>query len=153
MWLIKSAVETPDMKEDLPEFPDSEEEVQMPKKNPKLIELEEWKPSIPPAQTSQTQMSMPRATPKMQRPMPALVQQKRSEENRPVFIKLDKFKDARESLASITEKVDHLEELLKMIRDVKTRETAEIEHWEQEIEKIKSQVTSVNSELFENATR
>lgn len=155
--MIKNAVETPDMREDLPELPgeDNEEEM-MSKKSPKLIELEEWKPSLPPAQAQAP--SRPMSTPKMSKqvPRPQLPppsRQQSMEENRPVFIKLDKFKEARQSLATISEKVDHLDELLKMIKEVKSKENAEIDHWEQEIEKIKSRIGSVNSEIFENATR
>ncbi len=157
--MIKSAVETPDSREDLPALPDDDEsESTMPKKGPRLVELEEWKPSLPQAMSmsepARSPPQMPRQMPRQSsRQMPSQAMKPEIEVNRPVFIKLDKFKDARESLAAITEKVTHLDELLKMIKEVKAKENAEIEHWEEEIEKIKSRIGSVNSELFENATR
>lgn len=147
--MIKNAVETPDSREDLPALPEDDEET-MPKKTPKLVELEEWKPSIP--EPTQSPPPVFRQIPKP-KPLPIQTMKTEMELNRPVFVKLDKFKEARQSLATIGEKVDHLDELLKMIKDVKAKENAEIEQWEQEIEKIKSRIAFVNSEIFENANR
>ena len=123
---IKEAV-TPLPKEGLPKLPE------IPSiKRPKIIEMEEWKPKQP----------IP-TLPALEKPV------KRSIETKPIFVKLEKFQSARNSLEIVKEKLDEIDELLRTIREVKMKEDQELSSWEKEIESIKARINSVASEIFE----
>lgn len=135
---IKDAVESPEMRENsesLTEFNDEQdfEMPDLPRDNNKVREFSEWKPK--PAQMK----------------MQPLSHQKEENPNRPIFIKLDKFKETKESLEIIKQKVDEMDNILKIIKDIKNKEDEEITEWEKEIEKVKARINFVNSNIFENA--
>ncbi|MDP4039049.1 MAG: hypothetical protein Q8P57_00500 [Candidatus Pacearchaeota archaeon] len=83
------------------------------------------------------------APPQYQRPI--------RDTSKPLFVKLDKFKEAKESLDIVTKKLTEMDKLLKMVKETKTRESQEIIGWETEIEKVKARINSVNQNIFENA--
>ena len=133
--MIKSAVEDSD--KDLPELPEWKEESERPQmKSVKTVELEEWSPKTPKKQMNED-LIIPRST--------------SMNEKRPLFVKLEKFKEARDSLVKISEKLGQMDELLKMIKDLKSKEDEEISSWEKDIENIKMRISFVNKEIFENA--
>ncbi len=140
--MIKSAVEDED--KNLPELPEWNQESERPPitRPVKTVELEEWSPksniSQRPPRNSESESL--RVSPSNQ-----------MNERRPLFIKLEKFKEARDSLIKISEKLNQMDELLKMIKDLKTKEDEEITSWEKDIENIKTRISSVNREIFENA--
>jgi len=74
---------------------------------------------------------------------------KRLDANKPIFVKLDKFEAARESLDIIKEKLNSIDQLLRTTRDAKMKEDEELSTWEKEIESIKARINSVSSEIFE----
>lgn len=118
---IKDAVANEDIRDELPDFK------QAPKYN--LVEMEEW--------NAQNRIAQP--TPSARR------------ENKPIFVRVDKFQLARNSLETVKVKLSEIEDLLKTIRDVKTKEDAELSSWESEMENIKSRVQSVLNDIFERA--
>ncbi|MEK6792587.1 MAG: hypothetical protein AABX96_04970 [Nanoarchaeota archaeon] len=140
--MIKSAVEDED--KSLPELPEWDQENEKPQTSRpiKTVELEEWTPKSAPQQIQQR-----RQTNEEPRPMVS----SQMNDKRPLFVKLDKFKEARDSLEKISEKLNQMDELLKMIKDLKAKEDEEISNWEKDIENIKSRISSVNKEIFENA--
>jgi len=101
-------------------------------KNPKTIEMEEWNPKQPAP-----------SLPTLEKPV------RRSIETKPIFVKLEKFQSARDSLETVKEKLDEVDELLRTIREVKIKEDQELSSWEKEIEAIKARISSVASEIFE----
>lgn len=116
---IKDAVANDDVKED--------QEVRMPAHNPyKVVEMEEWAPA---------NKSQPRLVGKR--------------ENKPIFVRVDKFQLARNSLETVKFKLNEIEELLKTIRDVKAKEDTELSSWESDLENIKSRVQNVLNDIFE----
>lgn len=122
---IKDAIETSDHEDsDLPPLPENRD---IP--SSRKMEMEEWTPPI------------------IHQPM----QRQMIDNNKPIFVKLDKFKEAKESLDKISEKLGEVDELLKLIKDVKDKEAREVGEWEREIEKIKSRIVMINSDIFENA--
>ena len=147
---IKDAVETEDIKEDysalpdLPELPEEEEEEEherqmpQPPKKSRIVEMEEWKPS-----NEFKPLPVDKGMPKSQ-----LVRNPLSK--KPIFVKLDKFQTARVSLETVKEKLNDMDELLKMIREVKAKEDEEIGAWEKEIEQVKSRVETIRKDIFEN---
>jgi hypothetical protein len=129
---IKDAVDSPDPKDlsvNLPELPSFQEG-----ENPNTTELEEWTPQLPSPPTAQLKLPPPSHN-----------------LNKPIFVKLDKFKDAKESLENIKSKLIEMEELLKIVKDLKAKENQELTQWETEVEKIKARINSINSDIFENA--
>ncbi len=137
--MIKSAVEDSD--ENLPELPEwsKESEKQPPMKSVKTVELDEWSPKTSP---------MPQRKQMSENPIPM---SSSMNEKRPLFVKLEKFKEARDSLVKISEKLGQMDELLKLIKDLKAKEDGEISSWEKDIENIKMRISFVNKEIFENA--
>jgi len=140
---IRDAVE-PDIKEDLPPLPSFRKESAKipslkksdlipPTEKSKLVEMDEWKPS-----------SISELPPPSSRPQK--IGGKKS-----IFVKLEKFQDARESLKIIKEKLGEIEELLKTIREVKMKEDQELYSWEKEIESTKSRIDTIASDIFGNA--
>ncbi len=129
---IKSAVEEDD--KNLPELPEwaPEKRVNLssPVKSTKTIEMEEWKP-----QRIEFSENVQNTVP----------------QKKYLFVKLEKFKESRESLTKISEKLNQMDELLRMIKEVKSKEDAEITEWEKDIENIKARISFINKEIFENA--
>ncbi len=107
-------------------------------RNQRTIEMDEWKP----------QQSSPIPRHEEMRMIP---QMSPADSKRPLFVKLEKFREARDSLTKITEKLDQMDELLKMIKDVKAKEDDEFTSWERDVESIKARIAFVNKEIFENA--
>ncbi|MBS3083680.1 hypothetical protein J4423_02645 [Candidatus Pacearchaeota archaeon] len=137
--MIKSAVEDED--KNLPELPEWNEENEV-KKPTRAVELDEWTPkTTPKMQQKQTNEDL--------RSPPPISNQ--INDKRPLFIKLEKFKEARDSLVKIAEKLNQMDELLKTIKDLKAKEDEEIISWEKDVGNIKSRISSVNREIFENA--
>ena len=76
-------------------------------------------------------------------------QRSMSSQNEPIFIKLDKFKEAVEKFSEIKEKVNDIEEALIKIKDVKDREAQELKSWEEEVQMIKEKVANIDVSLFQ----
>lgn len=70
---------------------------------------------------------------------------------KPIFVKVDNFRAARESLEVVKEKLTEIDELLHMIRDVKQKEDQELSTWEKEMENVKSRISHVSKEIFDSA--
>jgi len=111
-------------------------------KNFKLTEMEEWTPpDFPQEKEVETDFERPLS------PEPV----KRISENKPVYIRLDKFKSAKNSLDKIKIGLDEIEELLKQLRDVKSKEDQELLSWEKEMDNIKSRMNNITSDIFDRA--
>ena len=66
----------------------------------------------------------------------------------PIFVKIDKFKEAVESLETINKKIQELNDLMMKIKETRAREEEEITKWEMEIQEIKSRLTIIDQKLF-----
>jgi hypothetical protein len=66
----------------------------------------------------------------------------------PVFIRLDKFETTIEAFEEIKGKIIEIEDLLKKIKDVKSKEEEELVNWEKEIQIIKGKVDSIDKNIF-----
>ena len=135
--MIKSAVEDED--KNLPELSEwNQEHIQM--RPMRTMEMDDFQ-SRP--------MQIPKAS--MVEALRITAPNSQVSEKRPLFIKLEKFREARDSLVKISEKLDEMDELLRMIKDIKTKEDTEITSWEKDIESIKARILFINKEIFENA--
>lgn len=146
--IIKSAIEDED--KNLPELPEWKPKEESLPTEKRTMEMQEWSPS------QQNNFSSSRVNeeriPRVPLEQDSQFQRNNSmESKRPIFIKLEKFKESRESLTKIADKLDQMDELLKMIKDVKSKEDVEIKEWEKDIENIKARISFINREIFENA--
>lgn len=66
----------------------------------------------------------------------------------PIFVKIDKFKDALANFELIKEKLAEIDGLLKKIKETRTQEREEFDSWEKEIEEIKAKVEGIDEKLF-----
>jgi valyl-tRNA synthetase len=66
----------------------------------------------------------------------------------PLFIRLDKFQNAKKEFNQVQIKVKEIEFVLRKIKDVKSKEENEISSWQTEVEKIKSRLAEIESNIF-----
>ncbi len=122
---IKDAITQEEIGEEIPELPA--------KHVIKRVELQEWQPKTSPI------ADLPVS------PMP------KSRENKPIFVRVDKYQIALSALDNVKAKLTEIEDLMKQIREVKSREDAELSSWEVEMENIKARIQTVMSEIFDKA--
>ena len=66
----------------------------------------------------------------------------------PIFVKIDKFRDALSNLEFIKRKLQESSELLEKIKEIRGSEEEELEKWSQEINVIKEKVSQIDKKLF-----
>lgn len=147
---IKSAIGEPDEEEssEMKEWrakspPTNLSSIASTPKTTNTIEMDEWTPDA--MLQPKSEMRLP--PPPMSMQMPSSMR----DSKRPLFVKLDKFKEAKESLIRISEKLEQMDELLKMIKDIKAKEDVDLNSWARDMENIKARIALVNKEIFENA--
>ena len=67
---------------------------------------------------------------------------------KPIYIRLDKFKQGLESFEEIKSKVQEIEHLLKGVKDLREKEEKELGEWEKEIQIIKSRMEALDKDVF-----
>jgi soluble cytochrome b562 len=121
--------------EELPEIPGTEKEGKTfkshlaPEKKFSSREVTEWKP--------------PKTTDS----------ERKIIEKGPVFVKLDKFNEAKDSLDEMKFKLDEIDELLRNLKEVKSKEEKELADWEKEMDELKARLSSLTKNVFENVER
>lgn len=70
---------------------------------------------------------------------------------KPLFIKIEKYKDAINDLENVKKRVREAESILKELERLKAEEEQEIENWKIEMEKIKIKLLDVDKKLFEES--
>ena len=68
--------------------------------------------------------------------------------NEPVFVRIDKFQQAQKDFNDIKNRLKDIEETLRKFKEVKFQEDAEVSLWAQNLEKIKSRLDSIESQIF-----
>jgi len=66
----------------------------------------------------------------------------------PIFVKIDKFRDALSNLEIIKKKLQESSELLDKIKEIRSNEEEELENWSHEITLIKDKVNMIDKRLF-----
>lgn len=144
---IKDAVGEEVDESDLPELPElpEEKEVRVANSKPKIVEMEEWKPEIP--------LGMSRIEPpeeSIEVPRKEDFRSLRREIGSPdIFVKIDKFRNARKTFNEVKAKLNEIDDLIKRIRETKMREEQELSAWERDVQNIKSRVKDVSENIFE----
>ena len=102
----------------------------------KTVDMEEWTPSRMPVREEF-------------RSEPDFAVQREIKKNADIFVKMDKFNNARKALFDAQQKMHDINELLKRIRETKMREEQELAAWEKDIENVKARLNTLNMNLFE----
>jgi hypothetical protein len=100
----------------------------------KIGSASEYQPSFKPEEASESQNNM--NYPQSQ------------DKNEPIFVKIDKFRNALDNFNKIKGKVLEIEEELKKINEIKSKEEEELKEWESEIQSIKAMMNSIDNSLF-----
>jgi hypothetical protein len=66
----------------------------------------------------------------------------------PIFVKIDKFRDALSNLEVIKKKLQESSELLDKIKAIRSNEEEELEEWSHELNLIKEKVAAIDKKLF-----
>lgn len=70
-------------------------------------------------------------------------------EEKAIFVKVDKYKEAIDTLEIIKEKLKTADIILNELRELKKKEEAELEEWENSLTNIKEKLTLIDNNLFE----
>ena len=65
-----------------------------------------------------------------------------------IFVKIEDFQEAQKDFKEITKEIKKIEKVLVKVRDKKIKEDEEIADWTDEIEKTKSKLSEIDSEIF-----
>lgn len=68
---------------------------------------------------------------------------------KPLFVKIDNYKQAMHTLDALKAKLDDAEEVLRAFEDVKAQEDEKLEAWKRDIQNMKDKLFSIDKELFE----
>lgn len=128
---IKEAINTEDLEHkdsdnlnDLPEFEsDTDYSTDF-----KLREVDEW---------------IPKKVPLPEQPSRKIT------ETKPIYVRLDKFQSAKDSLDKIKKGLDEIDFLLKQMKEIKMKEEQELSSWEKEMENVKSRIANITSDIFD----
>lgn len=66
---------------------------------------------------------------------------------RPVFIKIDHFKEILESIDKIEKRVHEVDVIIKKLKEIRLKEDQEMTSWEQEVQEIKSRLEEIEKSL------
>lgn len=70
-------------------------------------------------------------------------------EEKAIFVQIDKYKEAIDTLEMIKEKLKTSQSILNELNELKKQEDAEFAEWQSNIEEIKEKLSVVDNNLFE----
>ena len=70
-------------------------------------------------------------------------------ERKPLFVKIDDYKDVVDIMTLIKKKLYDAKNILSSINDIKTKEDSEVRQWNENIEEIESKVEYIDRNLFD----
>lgn len=73
----------------------------------------------------------------------------KSMEDKAIFVQIDKYKEAIDTLEMIKEKLKTSQTILNELNELKRQEDAEFAEWQSNIEEIKEKLSVVDNNLFE----
>jgi len=66
----------------------------------------------------------------------------------PVFVKIDKFRDAMANFDLIKKKLNETSEMLEKIRETRRQEEEELNEWAEELNSVKQKIASIDKKIF-----
>ena len=79
---------------------------------------------------------------------PAIQTTPLAREAEPIFVKIDKFKEATNNFKAVKDKVNDIDNMLGKLRELKSKEEQELREWEHEIQMIKAKIDNIDNSLF-----
>jgi len=70
-------------------------------------------------------------------------------ERKPLFVKIDDYKDVVDIMTLIKKKINDAKDILSSINNIKAQEDAEIEQWNSNLDDIDRKVDYIDRSLFE----
>ena len=70
-------------------------------------------------------------------------------EEKPVFVKIDKYRESMKTLDSIKSKLEEADELLKNLTKLRQDEERELEDWQNSLNEIRQKLLKIDKDLFE----
>ena len=70
-------------------------------------------------------------------------------EGHPLFIKIDKFKEAMHDMQNLKAKISEAEKILSSLEELKADEDAKLSKWNSEVQELKEKLMSLDKNLFE----
>ncbi|MDP2749912.1 MAG: hypothetical protein Q8O89_03715 [Nanoarchaeota archaeon] len=70
-------------------------------------------------------------------------------ETAPIFVKIEEYKDALETVNAIKLKLTEARDILTELSALKAEEDSEIESWKAEMEDVEKRMSYIDSTLFE----
>ena len=67
---------------------------------------------------------------------------------KPIFVKIDKFRESISYLGDIKEKLRSASSLLQNIKEIRQKEDQELQSWERELEGLKIKLEGIDKKLF-----
>lgn len=84
---------------------------------------------------------------------PSIIEEKQSRpflpEEKAIFVQIDKYKQAIDTLEIIKEKLKTSQTILNELNELKKQEEAELTEWQNNIQEIKERLNIVDNNLFE----
>ena len=71
-------------------------------------------------------------------------------ENKPIFVKIDEYKDIQDVLGLVKAKINDAHNAISRIESLKKHEEAEIEMWKSEIEHVSKRINAIEDEMRES---
>jgi len=110
-------------------------------------EHEELIPSLPNSRPEE--LPRPKQLPKPTRiNYPPIIPRKTPTQSGTIFVKISDFQQAQKDFDSVRKQVREIEKTLSKVKEVKVKEDQEIGSWIQELEKIKSRLSEIDSNIF-----
>ncbi len=70
-------------------------------------------------------------------------------DEKPVFVKIDKYRESMKSLDSIKSKLEEADNLLKTLTKLRQDEERELEDWQNSLNEIRQKLLKIDKDLFE----
>ena len=70
-------------------------------------------------------------------------------DEKPLFVKIDNYKQAMHTLDALKSKLDDAEQVLKAFEEIKFQEDEKLEAWKRDLQNMKDKLFSMDKELFE----
>lgn len=67
--------------------------------------------------------------------------------DKPIFIKIENFKEIVSSLDLIEKKVKSIEQALIRLKKIKSKEDSELEEWEKQLREVKTKINNIDRKL------
>ncbi|MBS3167665.1 hypothetical protein J4216_00895 [Candidatus Woesearchaeota archaeon] len=71
------------------------------------------------------------------------------EEDKPLFIRIDRYKNAMHTLDTLKDKLEDAEHILRDLDNVRSEEEEKIKSWKRDLQSIKEKLSSIDKNLFE----